>query len=165
MKWIVLFSLMLTACASMPGGVKQYESKTDGAKHLYMEPGWVGSDMKVGLHYTSAMPNEIQMEVAVRLKAVNPQNGLTINIDGQKSTFSSIDTISDVDQYHFFHKRFIVSREYLGKMLAGKSVWMRVNHVGQTYSEGEFSKSGMSTANDGFKKFLIELDKTTVASK
>jgi hypothetical protein len=157
---LVLLALTLVGCANMPGAVKQYESKTDGAKHIYMEPGWVGSKMKVGLHRTSDMPKgEVNMIVAVYLNAPDPKNGLTINIDGEKTTFSAIDQLSDVDENHFFHKRYTVKEDFLRKMVAGKSVWMRVNHIGQTYSEGEFSRTGISTGKDGFVKFLNEVSK------
>ncbi len=166
MKWIVLLTFFVTGCASMggPGSIKTYDSKADGIKHYSVEPGWVGP-FKVGLHKTSDMPTEdVYLDVATRSNAPDPTNGLTINIDGDKKTFSSVDMISDIDQYSFFHKRYKIDMATLRRMVSGKSVWIKVSHVGQTYSEGEFSKTGFTTAKDGFMKFLAELDKP-IASK
>lgn len=149
--------MLMVACASMPGAVKLYESKTDDIKHLEMEPGWVGP-IKVGLHKTNKS-DVVYLDVYVRGATVATKDGLTINIDGQKQTFSSVDDLSDLDQNSFFHKRFVVKPDLVKRMVDGKSVWIKANHNGQTYEEGDFSKGGPTTARDGFIKFLSELDK------
>lgn len=160
MKWLILALLTLTGCATMPGGVTQYESKAEGIKHLYMEPGWVGAGIKLGLHRTTEMPkDEVYFVVLTKLKAAQVKDGLIVNIDGEKTTFSAVDQISDIAEHGFLEKRFKVSSEFIKKMVAGKSVWVRVNHIGNSYYEGEFSKSGYTTAKDGFVKYLTELEK------
>lgn len=157
---VVLFTL-LTSCITLPAQITTYESKTDNEKHVQMEPAFlVGSwTIKLALHKVSSMPEDsVTLTVLLNTHAPATKDGLVINIDGKKSTFSSIDDISDIDQHGFFRKRYLMKMSYIREMVAGKSVWMKISTVGQTYAEGEFSKDQASTAKRGFINFLAQID-------
>lgn len=159
--WFILTIFWLTGCMTMPADVKTYESKTDNTKHIQMEPGWLSGSMttRLGLHRTSVMPpDDVIIVVAVKEAAAATKDGLTINVDGEKSTYSAIDDLSDIDEHGFFHKRFPVKLDLVKKMVAGKAVWVKIWHVGQTYSEGEFSKDDSMSAKRGFIKFLAAME-------
>jgi hypothetical protein len=160
---LILMCILLTGCASMPGYVSTYESKTDGTKHIDVAPGFIKmgftSDIKLGLSWSSEMkPGDIFL-VTATTSPVDPRNGLTINIDGVKATYSAIDTFSDLEQ-GFFRKRFPLKLELIRAMVAGKTVYIKVSYIGQTYGEGEFSFEQISYAKNAFKDFLTEYDKT-----
>lgn len=153
MKYLFILS-MIVGCASMPGGVTSYESKTDGIKHVQAEPGWLTDSAKLGISYISSAPDVYILEAAVKGATASTKDGLVIKIDNKLITLSAIDDLSDRDQYGFFHKRFMVKKEVVNQMVAGKSVYVKVNHTGQTYEEGEFSKDQPMSAKRGFMKFL-----------
>lgn len=155
--FIILATMFTSGClmAGMPGDLTVAESKVEGTKELSVSPGWLpGSWIKMGVYRnTKMLPDEAILVLEVQSMTIMSKDGLTINIDGEKTNFSSIDALSDMHQ-GFFSKRFPVKLDYLKKIVAGKSVWVRINGNGSQYSEGEFSKDGLTTARPGFKKFL-----------
>lgn len=157
---LLLITSFLTACASMPGEVTTLESKVEGTTETSVNPGWLPDSLiKLGAVKDSKMKaNEALLIVDTKVDTIQTKDGLVINIDGQKTTFSSIDRLSDFKD-GFFRKRFLVTTDYLKKMVDGKSVWVRINGNGQNAVEGEFSKDGMTTARPGFKKFLTAIGK------
>jgi hypothetical protein len=160
MRLFLLGFLFLTGCITMPSEVRTYESKADNTRHVDLEPGWLAKtmDLKMGLHRSSDMaPGTVTMVVMVRGNAVNTRDGLVINIDGKRTVLSAMDDLSDFNE-GFFRKRFEVKMDLVRQMVAGKSVWVRVNHVGQTYEEGEFSQDNVGGAKRGFIKFLAQSD-------
>lgn len=166
MNKLILIGMMgLTGCATlfpgMPGEVATYESKTDNSKQVSMKPGFLPgySGIKLGLFKTSNMkPDEVYIEVATSGDIPATKDGLTINIDGTKTVYSSIDTLTDIGSDHYFVKRYPATMDLVRQMVAGKSVWVKVNYNGQSMSEGEFSIDQMSSAKRGFTKFLVEVD-------
>lgn len=167
---LFIISLTLSGCATpasmgvaMPGEIKIYESKTDGTKHLEMEPGVIGDDygaIKLGLHKSSDTPkDEAILIVATYMSAVDHKKGITINIDGERTSFTAIDALSNRGPYNYLYKRFPVKLSYIKKMIEGNQVWVKVSLISKTYTEGEFSKPGKMTAKPGFSKFLAEADR------
>jgi hypothetical protein len=142
---------------TMPGGVTNYEGKTDGVSHMELEPGWLNFTTKLGLHKSSTMPkDEATLIVAVKGATASTKDGVTINVDGKKTVLSAIDDLSDMDSNGFFRKRYPIKVALIREMVNGKSVWVKINHTGQTYSEGEFSKGGSMSAKTGFTEFLAK---------
>jgi hypothetical protein len=163
MKKLLLLSLLVSACGSIPspGDVAFYESKVDNKKTLDMLPGWIyATEMKLSLLKTNDMPKEsVILYVETKLQTIAEKDSLIINIDGNKQTFSSRDKLSEPIGDGYFRKSFVMKTDYVKKMVAGKSVWIRVLGNGSTYMEGEFSKEVPTTAVVGFKSFISQLDK------
>lgn len=160
MRMIILLLFSLTGCASMPGGVSVYDSRTDNVQQISMSPGWLSnSAFKLGLYRSSDMPvDTVIMTVSSHLNAVSTKEGLTINIDGKRTILSSIDDLSDVDQNGFFNKRFVVKMDFVKQMIAGTKVWVKASFVGQSMIEDEFSNDRPMSAKRGFVNFLTTLD-------
>lgn len=169
---LLMFALLaLSSCATMPGGVRVSESKVDGAQEVSLEPGWLyNSQIKVGLHHSSKMkPNEVLMEIQLSsAEGIESKDSLVVNIDGEIRKFSAADSKTNFQTYAdnvWSSRQYLVDVDYVKKMLAGKSVWMKVNTRGPVYLEGEFSKGGFTTAKDGFPKFLAEVEKRKPAAQ
>jgi hypothetical protein len=155
---LLIFGLALTGCISMPGDLTTTESKVEGSTEVAVIPGWLPNSLiKLGVYHDSKMkPDQAVLEVQTSIDTIQSKEGLVINIDGEKTTLSSFDTLSDLNQ-GFFTKRFLVKLDLMKKMVDGKSVWVRVNGNGQNAIEGEFSRDGTTTARPGFRKFLAAL--------
>jgi hypothetical protein len=99
---------VLTGCSSMPGMpgyIKESTSTFDKSTELSMEPamvfrnndGFSGSDLQLGLFWRSSMrPDEIVVIASVRhAESLSSGNSLHFNVDGQISSFASIDELTD----------------------------------------------------------------------
>src|ERR1044072_7426018 len=94
---ITIVTLVLSGCAtmsgSMPGDLTTSESKVEGSSEVSVIPGWLaGSDMKLGIYRNTSMESGTAILV-VQTKGLtaSSREGLTVNIDGEKTTFSAID--------------------------------------------------------------------------
>jgi hypothetical protein len=169
MRGLLLIALVsLIGCASMgpytPGELKIYQSETDNVTHIEVKPGWVSNHkFALGLHQTSAMkPKEVYLITSTDSETVQK---VTINVDGKTTELRPIDRLSDMDEYRRFQKRFITTTDLIKSMVEGKRVLVKLDHTGQTYSEGEFTSNVSYSAKEGFTKFLNQIQQRSLSQK
>lgn len=170
-------SLILSACAAMPGGITERTSSFDGSSELSMKPafiyrstgGFSGSDLEASLHWRSSMPRD-QLILTMYINDINSipsRKSLRFNVDGDVNEFSSIDTFTEFSsEYNSYtswatvpprsssFKRYIVSEEFIREILNADTVFVRLDVGTQGYVEGVFSDNTMSSAKPAFTSFM-----------
>lgn len=183
---IILLSVLssLTGCVSMPGFVTTNVSQFDGTREIHMNPGWVCNDalylscpIKLGLSKnTKMMPDEIILTAEVEgTYAFAHGISLHFNIDGEITSFESIDTMTKFRASRGVHlpgsffagrytpgyyspptswssKGYRIDKTFLKKLIDGKSVAVKIDLSQREYVEGVLSDS-FEHAKPGFADF------------
>lgn len=170
-------SLMLSACAAMPGGITERTSSFDGSSELSMKPafiyrntgGFSGSDLEASLHWRSSMPRDsLVLTMYINgIDSIPSRNSLRFNVDGDMHEFSSIDTFTEFSSEYGSYtswatvppssssfKRYIVSEEFINKIISADSVFVRLDVGTRGYVEGVFSDNTISAAKPAFTMFM-----------
>lgn len=181
-KLFLIFALLLTACASLPGYPGYISTKTssfDGATETYMTPAVVysessGPSISLGLLKRSTMPaDQIILIAEIRVVESFSEPSLMFNIDGEIVEFKSIDHLTEFDYepgsspgsgVHYSStttssKRYRITKSFLYKILNANHVGVRLNFR-TTYTEGVFSKGDISVyAKPAFREFYSKVFK------
>ncbi|MCA1773987.1 MAG: hypothetical protein LC677_15805 [Halomonas sp.] len=180
MKTITLLSLafLLISCSSlpgMPGYIEVTKSSFDNSIQLSMEPalvyrsndGFSGSDLQMSLLWRSSMNNNDVVLIAqvTGAKIIARGESLHFNIDGKVESLNSIDDLTSIDYQpgvysaarvpgqNISSKRYVVSKEFIDKILNASSVKIRLD-LSKTFVEGVFTDSTSSSAYKAFKDFV-----------
>jgi hypothetical protein len=174
--------ISIFACATvpgMPGHVYEASSKVDNTREISMKPAWLCSsaldcNLKLALFKNSKMPEDKIVLIVVVRGAHNFSKGesLRFNADGQIFSFSSVDELTDIKTNpgysdvslgfyippsNWSSKRYIVSKNFIQKIINAKEVWARVD-LSKTYVEGKFSVDTSTTARPAFREFYSRLE-------
>jgi hypothetical protein len=165
----VLAVLMLSACATMPGGVNVSKSEFDGSTQVTTNPGWCENGVKMALSWNSKMPPD-----TLRLDAMAPGGGdiaagqsLHFNIDGKIIDLASYDEKSDIIVQEPFanrmvvipgevwaRKSYLISPKLADELLQAQKVTYRLD-LFKDYKEGAV-QNGPTTAMSGFRDLMVE---------
>lgn len=172
---LVLCTLLLSACVTMPSDVKYNYSNSTKSKEVYMKPGNLFNDkdimsytLRLGLYKTSLMDDN-SLVMTVQVPGLENIQGLMINIDGVQTNLKPIDSLTSHEYIKGnsqsvgeseSSKRFETTISFVQKMMNSKEVWVRVD-VSKNYVEANFfkHKDTSYTAYVGFKKFFNQLYK------
>ena len=180
MKLIPLFLLifLLVGCSSMtgvPGYIEVTKSSFDDSTQLSMEPAFVfrnndgfsGSDLQMSLLWSSAMnKNDVVLIAQVSgAQSIARGDSLHFNIDGKIESMRSLDEFTNINYEPGIYsavyisgqntssKRYVVSKEFIDKILNASSVKVKLN-LSQLFVEGIFTDTTTSSAYSAFKEFV-----------
>lgn len=168
----ILASLYGCATPGMPGYISNSVSGFDHTRSISMEPAWVPNSMiKLGLFWSSKI-NDNKLILIATIKgahSIPSKNSLHFNIDGNITSLSSIDTLTDIDTTrgiihgytytpgaNWSSKRYLVEKEFINKLVNASHVVVKLD-LQKTYAEGVFSSDGPTTARPAFKEFIAKL--------
>ncbi len=181
---ILSMSIILSACAAMPGGITERTSSFDGSSEISMKPafiyrstgGFSGSDLEASLHWRSSMPRDsLVLTMYINdIESIPSRNSLRFNVDGEIHEFSSIDTFTEFSHEYSSYtswatvppssssfKRYIVSEDFINKILSSDNVFVRLDVGARGYVEGVFSDNTMSAARPAFTRFMERREEIT----
>ena len=140
---VLLLSLFLYGCVTMPGGIRTNVSEFDGSNEIVMEPAWVCKEstfgdchIKLGLYWRSTMPQDKLILVAMTdgINAFSNGKSLYFNIDGEFVSFDSIDTLTEYDiSEGTYMKGFIASGTYVPGIYIPPVNWSSQRYIVDKY--------------------------------
>ena len=182
---ICLVLLGLTGCSSFPcstGCVSEHTSTFDGAKELSLSPSYIyrnnkgisGSDMRIGLYWSSSLPenNIVLILLPHKDKPVAAGTKINFNINGAITELSSVtkDKIKNLnpstDSSTYFNPNvieqmnvlyYVVQTDFVNKIISADDVRVRLD-LENTYLEGYFSHDSAAAAKSDFNKFMAKLN-------
>lgn len=173
---IFLTILVLTSgCTTLPGSpgyITESSSLFDNSKSINIEPAWLidglrGSDIKLSLYKNSKMDENMVILIALVMGAesIAKDTSLHFKIDDQIVSFSSIDTLTDIEtkeshgKYYqnWSSKRYQITIDFLKRIIEAEKVIVKLD-LAKTYAEGEFSTDRLTTARPAFRKFLERIE-------
>ena len=145
--------------AQRMGKVHETRSKLDGEHQIHVEHAWLkgkhlfSPNMAIGAFWTSKSPDDIYLLIAL-IEGGVPQE-LKIGIDGQITELKPLKeagtSVNLTDRTWAIQRRYKVPAEFLGKIVAGKSVVVQVGSSEHTQHEGEVG-GGNNMARAPLKK-------------
>jgi hypothetical protein len=160
MKRLLLFLLIFSGCAGipgMPGSVSQHTSKFDGTKEIKMEPAWCDNAFKLGLFKTSNMLDSL-MILSAHIKGIVSVKGAAVRIGENIYPLKMLDDMTSVDhEGPWSYRRFMFPETLLAEMISAEEVWVKVKYD-DSYTEGRFSRDDPTAARPGFKNFYAKLE-------
>ena len=170
---MILIAGLISACVPIPGDIKIDKSEFDGSTMIHMEPAWVGNSLiKFGLFRSSKMyKNEVILKVLVNgIYRFANDDSLEIKIDGELLKPRLADGYTDynhtsgqVFKGHYYAgsswtlQQYVITKSDIKRMIEAKKVLVRIKFR-NSFTDGNFSQGGMTTALNGFRSFILQLD-------
>ncbi|MEW5745238.1 MAG: hypothetical protein AB1805_07380 [Nitrospirota bacterium] len=181
---VLIITLAVLGCVSMPGAIKTAQSEFDGATEITMEPAWIckeaslsGCAFKLGLQRRSTMPgDQIILIAMVQGVFYFSEPSLLLNIDGEILKLVSIDSMTDISStegvylppayspkvilpgFYLPPSNWSVKQYLMDKALLQKMISAQKVAVrinsSKTYVEGTFSQDRPTTARPAFREFF-----------
>ncbi|MBR9866957.1 MAG: hypothetical protein GYB20_07735 [Oceanospirillales bacterium] len=181
---LITFFISISGCASTPcatGCVSEYTSTFDGTEELSMSPSYVyrsnkgvsGSDMRIGLYWSSSLPDDNIVLIVLPHKDKPVSTGTTINfnVSGKFDSFTSVtkDQIANLnpstEAKTYFHPNvikqmnvlyYVVEKDFIREILSAQDVRIRID-LENSYLEGVFSYNGRIGAKQDFINYMSRL--------